>query len=140
MANPAPTINQINAFNATQGTVIDFNIIGGTELVRSNKIYIYDLSNNSLICTHLYPSTESIHELPPNNDASMMYASGKSSANFVNNKQYYAQIQTFTNTGGTEGGSGVSVAKLFWCLPNPSLAFDPIDPQIATTTYNATAT
>ena len=140
MANPAPTINQINAFNATQGTVIDFNIIGGTELVRSNKIYIYDLSNNSLICTHLYPSTESIHELPPNNDASMIYASGKSSADFVNNKQYYAQIQTFTNTGGTEGGSGVSVAKLFWCLPNPSLAFDPIDPQISTTTYNATAT
>ena len=140
MANPAPTINQINAFNATQGTVIDFNIIGGTELVRSNKIYIYDLSDNSLICTHLYPSTESIHELPPNNDASMIYASGKSSADFVNNKQYYAQIQTFTNTGGTEGGSGVSVAKLFWCLPNPSLAFDPIDPQIATTTYNATAT
>ena len=140
MSNPAPTLNQINAFNVTQGTTIDFNIIGGTEVIRSNKIYIYDLSDNSLICTHLYPSTESIHELPANDDASMMYASGKSSADFVNNKQYYAQIQTFTNTGGTEGGSGVSVAKLFWCLPNPSLAFDPIDPQIATTTYNATAT
>ena len=61
MANPAPTINQINAFNATQGTTIDFNIIGGTELIRSNRIYIYDLSDNSLICTHLYVSTESIH-------------------------------------------------------------------------------
>ena len=72
MANPAPTINQINAFNATEGTVIDFNIIGGTDLVRSNKIYIYDLSDNSLICTHLYTSTESIHELPANTDASMI--------------------------------------------------------------------
>ena len=140
MANPAPTINQINAFNATQGTVIDFNIIGGTELVRSNKIYIYDLSNNSLICTHLYPSTESIHELPPNNDASMMYASGKSSADFVNNKQYYAQIQTFTNVAGTQGGSGLSVAKLFWCLPTPTLEFDTIPASISITSYNATAT
>lgn len=140
MANPAPTINQINAFNATQGTVIDFNIIGGTELVRSNKIYIYDLSDNSLICTHLYSSTESIHELPPNNDADIVYADGKSSADFVNNKQYYAQIQTFTNVAGTQGGSGLSVAKLFWCLPTPSLEFDTIPASISITSYNATAT
>ena len=83
MANPAPTINQINAFNATQGTTIDFNIIGGTELIRSNRIYIYDLSDNSLICTHLYVSTESIHELPANTDGSIVYESGKSSADFV---------------------------------------------------------
>ena len=140
MANPAPTINQINAFNATQGTVIDFNIIGGTELVRSNKIYIYDLSDNSLICTHLYPSTESIHELPPNNDADIVYADGKSSADFVNNKQYYAQIQTFTNVAGTQGESGLSVAKLFWCLPTPTLEFDTIPASISITSYNATAT
>lgn len=140
MANPAPTINQINAFNATQGTVIDFNIIGGTELVRSNKIYIYDLSDNSLICTHLYSSTESIHELPANNDADITYASGKSSADFVNNKRYYAQIQTFTNVAGTQGGSGLSVAKLFWCLPTPSLDFDTIPATISTTSYNASAT
>ena len=139
MANPAPTINQINAFNATQGTTIDFNIIGGTELVRSNRIYIYDLSDNSLICTHLYVSTESIHELPPNTDASIVYATGKSSADFVNNKQYYAQIQTFTDTVGGQGGSGLSVAKLFWCLPSPSLNINTIPASIQTTSYNATA-
>ena len=119
MANPAPTINQINAFNATQGTTIDFNIIGGTELVRSNRIYIYDLSDNSLICTHLYASTESIHELPPNTDGSIVYESGKSSADFVNGAQYYAQIQTFTDIGGTEGGSGLSVLKCFGVLMTP---------------------
>ena len=139
MANPAPTINQINAFNATEGTVVDFNIIGGTELVRSNIIYIYDIDDNSLICTHLYTSTESIHELPANNDPSIEYASGKSSANFVNNQQYYAQIQTFIDTAGTQGGSGLSVAKLFWCLPNPSLTFNTIPATISTTSYNATA-
>ena len=140
MANPAPTINQINAFNATQGTVIDFNIIGGTDLVRSNKIYIYDLSDNSLICTHLYTSTESIHELPANTDASIVYESGKSSANFVNNKQYYAQIQTFTNTAGTQGGSGLSVAKMFWCLVDPTLTITTIPSTISTTSYNVSAT
>ena len=140
MANPAPTINQINAFNATQGTTIDFNIIGGTELVRSNKIYIYDLSDNSLICTHLYVSTESIHELPANTDSSIVYESGKSSANFVNGAQYYAQIQTFTDIAGTQGGSGLSVAKMFWCLVDPTLTITTIQSTISTTSYNVSAT
>lgn len=140
MANPAPTINQINAFNATQGTTIDFNIIGGTELVRSNRIYIYDLSDNSLICTHLYVSTESIHELPANTDSSIVYESGKSSADFVNGAQYYAQIQTFTDTAGTQGGSGLSVAKMFWCLIDPTLTITTIPSTISTTSYNVSAT
>ena len=140
MANPAPTINQINAFNATQGTTIDFNIIGGTELVRSNRIYIYDLSDNSLICTHLYVSTESIHELPANTDSSIIYESGKSSADFVNGAQYYAQIQTYTDTAGTQGGSGLSVAKMFWCLVDPTLTITTIPSTISTTSYNVSAT
>lgn len=140
MANPAPTINQINAFNAIQGTTIDFNIIGGTELVRSNRIYIYDLSDNSLICTHLYTSTESVHELPPNTDSSIVYESGKSSADFVNGAQYYAQIQTYTDTAGTQGGSGVSVSKMFWCLVNPTLTITTIPSTISTTSYNVSAT
>ena len=140
MANPAPTINQINAFNVTQGTTIDFNIIGGTELVRSNRIYIYDLSDNSLICTHLYVSTESIHELPANTDSSIVYESGKSSADFVNGAQYYAQIQTYTDTAGTQGGSGLSVAKMFWCLANPTLTITTIPSTISTTSYNVSAT
>lgn len=140
MANPAPTINQINAFNATQGTTIDFNIIGGTELVRSNRIYIYDLSDNSLICTHLYISTESIHELPANTDSSIVYESGKSSADFVNGAQYYAQIQTYTDTAGTQGGSGLSVAKMFWCLVDPTLTITTIPSTISTTSYNVSAT
>lgn len=139
-ANPAPTINQINAFNATQGTTIDFNIIGGTALVRSNRIYIYDLSDNSLICTHLYVSTESIHELPANTDSSIVYASGKSSADFVNGAQYYAQIQTYTDPDGTQDGSGLSVAKMFWCLVDPTLMVTAIPLTISTTSYNVSAT
>ena len=83
MSNPAPTINKVNAFSTTVGTVIDFNIIGGTSVVQSNRVYIYDVSDNSLICSHTYVSTDSIHELPANTDSSMVYASGKSSADFV---------------------------------------------------------
>ena len=140
MSNPTPILNNINAFDATKGTTISFNIIGGTDIVRSNIVYIYDLSTNDLICTHLYISTESIHELPPNTDSSIVYASGKSSADFVNNKNYYLQIQTFTNTAGTAGGSGMSVAKTFWCLFNPALSVNAIPAAISTTSYNVGAT
>lgn len=140
MSNPTPILNNINAFDATKGTTISFNIIGGTDIVRSNIVYIYDLSTNDLICTHLYISTESIHELPPNTDPSIVYADGKSSADFVNNKNYYLQIQTFTNTAGTAGGSGMSVAKTFWCLFDPALSVNAIPAAISTTSYNVSAT
>ena len=139
MANPAPLINQINAFNVDVGTTIEFNIIGGTDLVRSNILYIYDLSDNSLICTHLYITTDNLHILPAKTDSSIIYANGKSSDDFVNNKQYYAQIQTFTDTAGITGGSGLSISKLFWCLPTPSLTIDAIPAVIAITSYNVSA-
>lgn len=140
MANPAPIVNQINAFDVNVGTTIEFNIIGGTDLVRSNVIYIYDLDDNSLICTHLYITTESLHILPAKTSPSIIYASGKSSSDFVNNKQYYAQIQTFTDTAGTLNGSGLSVSKLFWCLPTPGLSIETIPASIAITSYNVIAT
>lgn len=139
MANPAPIINQIDAFNVDIGTTIEFNIIGGTDLVRSNILYIYDLNDNSLICTHLYITTDNLHILPAKTDESIIYASGKSSADFVNNKQYYAQIQTFTDTAGTTGESGLSISKLFWCLPTPSLDVDTIPASIDITSYNVSA-
>ena len=138
MANPAPTAITINAFNVNVGTTIDFNIIGGTSIVRSNKLYVYDLNNN-LIFTHIYVSTESIHELPAKTDASIIYAPGRTSADFVNQQQYYACIQTFTNTEATEGASGYSTAKLFWALPTPTLTIDTIPASIDTTSYNVSA-
>ena len=46
MANPAPIIQKINAFDVTKGTIIKYNIIGGTELVRSSKLYLYDNETN----------------------------------------------------------------------------------------------
>lgn len=139
MANPAPIIQQISAFDVTQGTTIEFNIIGGTELVRSTKLYIYDNSNNELICTHLYVSTQTRHILPGNTDPSIIYESGKSATDYTNEKQYYATLQTFTDTAGTEGASGVSNATLFWGLLNPTVTFDAVPTNIETTSYNFTA-
>lgn len=138
MANPAPIIIQLPAFNVNVGVTIDFNIIGGTSIVRSNKLYVYNLDND-LIFTHKYVSTESIHELPAKTDSSIEYASGKSSADFVNEQQYYAIIQTFTDIYASEGASGYSTAKLFWALPTPSLDIDTIPASISTTSYNVTA-
>ena len=136
MAYPAPSVSTINAFNVDSGTIIDFNIVGGTDIVRSNKLYIYDTTDNSLVLTHLYVSTESIHELPAKTDPSIVYAVGKSSADFVNEHQYYACIQTFTDTTGTNGYSGFSTAKLFWTLPTSTLTFSEIPATIETTSYN----
>ena len=138
MANPAPTITTLNAFDVNVGTIINFNIVGGTNVVRSNKLYVYDLDNR-LIFTHVYVSTESIHELPDKNDDSIVYASGRTAADFINQQQYYACIQTFTDTETLEGASGFSVAKLFWALPTPSLSIATIPASISTTSYNFTA-
>lgn len=139
MANPAPTITQINAFDASTGTTIGFNIIGGTDIVRSNKIYIYDLSNNELICTHLCVTTEMVHELPASTDSSIVYESGKTANDFSNGNRYYAQIQTFTNTTGTSGASGLSSAVVFWCLSTPTLTITYPVNTISTTSCNAQA-
>ena len=140
MANPAPTVSTINAFNVDAGTIIDFNIVGGTNVVRSNKLYIYDTTDNSLVLTHLYVSTESLHELPSKTDSTIVYAVGKSSASFVNEHQYYASIQTFTDTVGEEGYSGFSTSKLFWTLPTPSMVMDDVPATIDTTSYNFVVT
>lgn len=138
MANPAPIIIQIPAFNVEVGTTIDFNIIGGTNIVRSNKLYVYNLDND-LIFTHTYVSTESLHELPSKTDASIVYASGKTSNDFNNGNQYYAIIQTFTDIYATEGASGFSTAKLFWALPTPTLDINTIPASIDITSYNVSA-
>lgn len=143
MAYPSPTIQTINAFDVDVGTVIDFNIVSGTEtsqIMRSNKIFIYELNTNDLICTHLYVSTDSIHELPPRDDVSMVYASGKSYTDFANENQYYAQIQTYTDTAGTQIGSSLSLSKIFWCLPTPALIISTITTPLTLTSCNVSAT
>ncbi len=138
MANPAPILTTFNAYDVTVGTTIDFNIVGGTNVVRSNKLYVYTLDNR-LLFTHVYVSTESIHELPAKGDSEIVYASGRTESEYKNEEQYYACIQTFTDTETLEGASGFSTAKLFWTLPTPTLTLGTIPASISTTSYNITA-
>lgn len=137
--NPAPIIQKINAFDVTQGTVINYSIVGGTTLVRSSKVFIYDNATNELICTHLDTTTLSTHTLPRNTHSSIIYANGKSSADYTNEKQYYMLLQTFTDTSGTAGASGLSSASLFWGLKFPTVMFDAVPTNIDTTSYNFSA-
>ena len=140
MANPSPTSVYVPAFDVTVGTADDnpitFGIVGGTEIVRSNRLYIYDISDNSLICSHLYVSTLGVHEFPAKTDSSIIYASGKSAADLTNGTQYYAKIQTFTNVAATEGASGLSNAVVFWALNTPTATFEAIPNHITTSSYN----
>ena len=139
MAYAAPTISTINAFDATVGTTIDFTIIGGTQVVRSNRIYIYDITDNSLICSHLYVSTDTIHEVPANTSSDWVYATGKSSTDFTNESQYYMKLQAYVDTTGTTAYSGMSNAAIFWCLPTPSLTIGAITTPLSVTSFSATA-
>lgn len=146
MAYSAPTSIYIPAFDVSVGTTpnnpITFNIVGGTQIIRSNRIYIYNVNDNSLICSHLQARTDGVHEFPEKTSNEIVYAAGKSASDFVNGEQYYAKIQTYTTTNGNIGdeSSALSVAKLFWALPTPTLNITTIPPTINTTSYNISAT
>ena len=47
-----PVIQSISAFSATNGTTIIFNIVGNSDLIRSNKVTIYD-TDNTLVATNI---------------------------------------------------------------------------------------
>lgn len=140
MAVPQPILTTISAFDATQGTTITFTILSGDEVVRSSKLYIYDNEDGSLICTHIYTSTARQHVLPANTDASIIYESGKSSADFTNEKQYRTAIQLFTAVNGGGNASGISSPfQQFWCLNYPTLTAVGVNSPIAVTSYNFSA-
>jgi hypothetical protein len=77
--------------------------------------------------------------LPENTNPSIIYASGKSSYDFINGKQYFATIQTYTDVAGTTGASGASTARIFYCLQTPTLTVNAVDSTIDTTSCNITA-
>lgn len=143
MAITLPSLPAITSFDATVGRQINYNASGGTVLIRSSKLYIYDNTNGSLICTHIdnttYTSANPYHTLPLNTDSTIIYESGKSSTDFANGKYLAAQIQVFSGVGATGEASGLSEMRDFWCLNTPSLVFNAIDSPINTTSYNFSA-
>lgn len=105
-----PVIQTINAFNVANGITVTFNIVGNSNLIRSNKLSIYDTSNN-LVATNINSSTKLENIIPPN-------FSGLSNGN-----SYYAIIDVYTTTDASGTSEGTSLGKQFWCLPTPTLVF-----------------
>ena len=134
MANPTPILQQINAFDATKGTTINYSVVGGTDIIRSSRIKIYNATTNELKLDYLYTGVQQsagqyITVLP----------AAQTSTSLSNETQYYASIETYTNINGTEGASGYSTAKIFWCLPEPTLTLTQPPSVINTTSYNTVA-
>lgn len=118
-----PTIQKINAFDATIGTRIAFAVIGGTQLIRSSKVIIYDSDNNK-ICTHVASvTTELVHNLPANTDSSMVYETGKSASDFINGYSYSLELEIYTTPDASGTSEGKSIRMQFWCLEMPTLVF-----------------
>lgn len=138
-----PVIQKINAFNANEGTTILFNIVGSTTIIRSSKVTIYD-SNNNKICTHIYNSTQLQHILPANTDPSMVYESGKTSANFTNGYSYSIVMDIYTSVDAGGDSVGTSSRMQFWCLDYPTLQFinpsSNIEIQTSSYTFGANCT
>jgi hypothetical protein len=111
-------IPTISAFSVASGTQITFNVVGNTNLIRSNKITIYD-SSNVQVATCITNSTSLVATIPANQ-------TGMSDGN-----SYYLTIDIYpqVDAGGTS--MGTSANTQFWCLPAPSLVFT--DPSSAIT-------
>lgn len=132
MANPTPILQQINAFDATKGTTINYSVVGGTDIIRSSRIKIYNATTNELKLDYLYTGIQQSA-----GQYIIVLPSVQTSANLSNETQYYASVETYTNTNGTGGASGYSTAKIFWCLPEPTLTLTQPPSIINTTSYNA---
>lgn len=105
-------IPTINAFSVSQGTYIQYNVVGNTQFVRSSVVKIYDATNNTLIATcPAYNSSSLIANIPAN-------TSGISNGNL-----YYLTIDVYPQVDGGGTSMGTSSKTAFWCLPLPTLTF-----------------
>ena len=123
-----PVIQSISAFSVTNGTTILFNIVGNSELIRSNKVTIYD-TDNTVVATNINNSTRLENIIPPNLE-------GISDGN-----SYYAVVDVYAQVDAGGGSLGTSVGRQFWCLPIPTLAFTvpASDVAISDSSYNFVA-
>ena len=103
-----PVIQTINAFDVANGTTVRFNIVGNADLIRSNKISIYD-TDNILVATNVYNSTRLENIIPANLQG------------LTNGNSYYAIIDVYNTLNASGDSIGTSLGKQFWCLPTPTL-------------------
>ena len=103
-----PVIQSISAFSVTNGTTITFNIVGNSELIRSNKVDIYD-EDNTLVATNINNTTRLENIIPPNLEG------------ITNGNSYYAVVNVYAQVDAGGDSLGESVGRQFWCLSVPTL-------------------
>ena len=123
-----PVIQSISAFSVTNGTTITFNIVGNSELIRSNKVDIYD-EDNTLVATNINNTTRLENIIPPNLEG------------ITNGNSYYAVVNVYAQVDAGGDSLGESVGRQFWCLPIPTLVFTTpaSDVAISDSSYNFVA-
>ena len=107
-----PVLQNINAFDVTEGTTIYFSVNGSTEFIRSSVVTFTDNETGLDVATNTYSTTQLYNIIPPDLDG------------IKNGKQYSVRVDVFTqiDPSGHES-AGTSIAKPVWCLPSPTLEF-----------------
>lgn len=122
-----PVLQNINAFDVTDGTIIYFSVSGSTEFVRSSIVTFKDYNTGDVVATNTYSTTQLFNVIPPNLDG------------LKNGQRYYVVVDVYSQVDPTGHTSmGTSTAKPAWCLPSPTLDF--IAPTGSMTTNIETST
>ena len=122
-----PVLQNINAFDVTEGTIIYFDINESTEFVRSSIVTFKDILLDRDVATNVYSTTQLYNIIPPN------------LTGLENGRQYAVRVDVYSQPDPTgQTSMGTSTAKPAWCLPNPTLNFTA--PSGGTTTDIETST
>ena len=119
MALTRPILYSIPAFDATNAYTVQFNSIGGSQVV-SNRIVIATNADNQTVYDETQTTFKFEHTIP---------------ANTLTNGTYYnATVYTFDSEGNTSQASNI---VQFYCYTTPTLAFTNLTPNgtIANSTY-----
>lgn len=122
-----PVLQNINAFDVSDGTIIYFSVSGSTEFVRSSIVTFKDYNTGDVVATNTYSTTQLFNVIPPDLEG------------LENGQRYYVVVDVYSQVDPTGHTSmGTSAAKPAWCLPNPTLDF--IAPTGSMTTNIETST
>lgn len=107
-----PILQDVVAFDVTEGTTIYFNVSSSTEFIRSSIVTFADYDTGDVVATNTYRTTQLYNVIPPN------------LAGLSNGEQYRVYVDVYTQTDPTgHESAGTSTAKPIWCLPNPTITF-----------------
>lgn len=123
-----PVLQDVVAFDVTEGTTIYFNVSSSTEFIRSSIVTFADYNTGDVVATNTYSTTQLYNVIPAN------------LTGLQNGVQYRVYVDVYTQVDPTgQESAGTSVARPVWCLPTPTLIFtappDGGSTTIETSTY-----